>query len=84
MGGKGRGVFSDFRLGRVGTLIHTGAQGTDFVTVPIPNQRARWKSAGCKEGQLVDVPEEEAVNLCMITRRKLALGGVLAWTIHGL
>jgi hypothetical protein len=54
MGGKGRGVFSDFRLGRVCILhVHKMHRRADELAVPIPNQCARWKSAGCKEGQLV-------------------------------
>jgi hypothetical protein len=54
MGGKGRGVLSDFRLGRV-CFSHALYRiiNTDIFAVPIPNQRARWKSAGCKEGELV-------------------------------
>jgi hypothetical protein len=68
MGGKGRGVFSDFRLGRVGTPSHIELYGTDSITVPIPNQCARWKPAGCKEGQLVDLYWDEDRELCIILR----------------
>jgi hypothetical protein len=54
MGGKGRGVFSDFRLGRVRDLDTLGELvETDMSAVPIPNQCAGWELAGCAEGQLV-------------------------------
>jgi hypothetical protein len=55
MGGKGRGVFSDFRLGRVcGPDTNREELHTNYALVPIPSQRARWKPAGCEEGQLVE------------------------------
>jgi hypothetical protein len=54
MGGKGRGVFSDFRLGRVCPAhIHGFGSGADVSAVSIPNKCARWKPAGCQEGKLV-------------------------------
>jgi ribosomal protein S14 len=76
MGGKGRGVFSDFRLGRVClAAIHAGNHRLKTL-VPIPNQRARGKSAGCEEGKLV---EEAGWNGCILLRDDiLALGGVMA------
>jgi ribosomal protein S14 len=62
MGGKGRGVFSDFRLGRVRI---TGAEGRNTTltkfTVPVPSERACRKSAGCEEGKLVDASERWVV-----------------------
>lgn len=55
MGGKGRGVFSDFRLGRVRRQKHHGSETeANAVPVPIPNQRACRESAGSEEGELVD------------------------------
>jgi hypothetical protein len=59
MGGKGRGVFSDFRLGRVGPSTDMSRHRTDTVAVPISNQRPRWKPPGCTEGELVDLRWEE-------------------------
>lgn len=54
MGGKGRGVFSDFRLGRVSrSQILPHINQTDTETVPIPNKRARREVAGREEGELV-------------------------------
>jgi small subunit ribosomal protein S14 len=54
MGGKGRGVFSDFRMGRVRiTPCISISTSTDLTTVPIPVERACWKSAWRKEGKLV-------------------------------
>jgi hypothetical protein len=84
MGGKGRGVFSDFRMGRVGTSDYVEVRDTNLIIVSIPNQRARWKPAGCEEGQLVDLRWEEGAEeqLYNTARQNLALGGVLAWTIH--
>ncbi|RYF41241.1 MAG: hypothetical protein EOO38_20930 [Cytophagaceae bacterium] len=53
MGGKGRGVFSDFRLGRVRSTTRLRRIVANTVAVPIPNKCARWESAWCKEGKLV-------------------------------
>jgi ribosomal protein S14 len=54
MGGKGRGVFSDFRLGRVCIAHVFGCEyNTDLAAVSIPNKRARGKSARSEEGKLV-------------------------------
>ena len=55
MGGKGRGVFSDFRLGRVRISdFKIQTQTLTIFTVPVPSERACWKPAGCEEGKLVD------------------------------
>jgi hypothetical protein len=54
MGGKGRGIFSDFRLGRVRSRQHSGGfYNADSAAVPIPTQRACRKLAWCEEGKLV-------------------------------
>jgi hypothetical protein len=76
MGGKGRGVFSDFRLGRVGPFIPTEEHATDTDSVPIPNQRSRWKPSGCTEGQLVTLRWEEGdmEHLYYTTRRISGIG----------
>jgi hypothetical protein len=56
MGGKGRGVFSDFRMGRVWDDMFFEKYGADHLTVPIPSKRPRWKPTGCEESKLVDLP----------------------------
>ena len=55
MGGKGRGVFSDFRMGRV-CFSHSPwhVELANMETVPIPCERACWKLAGREEGKLVE------------------------------
>jgi len=53
MGGKGRGVFSDFRLGRVCAGLYCFKESSDTIAVPIPYKRAGWQLAGCEEGELV-------------------------------
>lgn len=55
MGGKGRGVFSDFRLGRVRCRVILGESEANIFTVPIPSKRVGWKPAGREEGELVDI-----------------------------
>jgi hypothetical protein len=55
MGGKGRGVFSDFRLGRVCSFVDSGARLiADVFTVSIQDKCARWKLARREEGELVE------------------------------
>ena len=83
MGGKGRGVFSDFRMGRVRicALLEEGTHA-DLMLVPISIKCARRKSTRCKEGKLVvgmgtrgwrlDVLRQETC----ILGKQLALGGV--------
>ena len=61
MGGKGRGVFSDFRLGRVCTMYAHSSTGTDTAAVPIPHQRARRKPARRKEGELVKRRQDDGI-----------------------
>jgi hypothetical protein len=80
MGGKGRGVFSDFRLGRVRTSYFTrDVCNTDTAAVPIPNERARWQPAGCEEGKLVRADTRGAfVYYLYIMTRDTSLGGVSA------
>jgi ribosomal protein S14 len=59
MGGKGRGVFSDFRLGRVRILGREEVESiADNTIVPIPHERACWKPPRCEEGKLVDGHEK--------------------------
>lgn len=53
MGGKGRGVFSDFRLGRVCRCELELVSEADSVVVPISNKRARWEPTWSEQGKLV-------------------------------
>jgi small subunit ribosomal protein S14 len=53
MGGKGRGVFSDFRLGRVRSIRGWTWIVANTLVVSISNQCARWEPAWCKESELV-------------------------------
>jgi hypothetical protein len=56
MGGKGRGVFSDFRLGRVrGRTCNEKYPRSNFVTVSVQDQCVGRQSAWREEGQLVDL-----------------------------
>lgn len=79
MGGKGRGVFSDFRLGRVRDQdAESLGTSTDNFTVSIPYECARWKIARCEEGKLVEGRERKAViYVYTTTGDTIALGGVL-------
>jgi hypothetical protein len=80
MGGKGRGVFSDFRLGRVRSPQFTrGVYNADIAAVPIPNERARRQPARCEEGKLVREGTRAAfVYYLYIMTRDTSLGGVSA------
>lgn len=53
MGGRGRGILSDFRLGRVRPPRLVRWANAYCMPVPIPSQRARRKPARSEEGQLV-------------------------------
>lgn len=57
MGGKGRGVLSDFRMGRVrryyGLHVTPDTLLITVPAVPIPNERIGRKYTRSKEGQLV-------------------------------
>lgn len=55
MGGKGRGVFSDFRMGRVCHGILFGRRRADDPIVSISRKRSRGEPAGREEGKLVAV-----------------------------
>lgn len=64
MGGKGRGVFSDFRLGRVCCHRKGREAEADAFIVPVQDKRAGWKPAWCEEGKLVSAGGlEEACEL---------------------
>jgi hypothetical protein len=80
MGGKGRGVFSDFRLGRVRSSYFTGVvYNADTAAVPVPNERARRQPAWREEGQLVRGDTRGAfVYYLYIMTRDTSLGGVSA------
>jgi ribosomal protein S14 len=66
MGGKGRGVFSDFRMGRV-CFSHSSrhVKLANVGTVSIPCQRAGWKPAGREEGKLVDKGRGNNCEICV-------------------
>lgn len=55
MGGKGRGVFSDFRMGRVCHGILFGRRRADDPIVSISRKRSRGKPTGREESKLVGV-----------------------------
>jgi len=71
MGGKGRGVFSDFRLGRVCTVISDWQDPSLIIsTVPVPHERACWKSPRCEEGKLVSGRRRKSVIYVYTTTRR--------------
>jgi ribosomal protein S14 len=79
-GGKGRGVFRDFRMARVCFTLHkTGHQKYSadvFSTVPIPHARLGGRTTWCEEGQLVK-PSYFMSLYCTNIRDKEALGKAL-------
>ncbi len=52
-GGRGRGILSDFRLGRVCVFGSEPYVQANFIVVPISNECACRKPAWCEEGKLV-------------------------------
>jgi hypothetical protein len=66
MGGKGRGVFSDFRLGRVRDRLYCFKDVPDRIAVPIPNKRAGWQLARCEEGELVKRRQTGVLIICIL------------------
>jgi ribosomal protein S14 len=66
MGGKGRGVFSDFRMGRVCFAHSPGhVRLANAETVPIPRECPCWKLARSEEGKLVDVGRGKICETCV-------------------
>lgn len=66
MGGKGRGIFSDFRLGRVRVKdVNLGDQALTVCAVPVPSERACWKLARREEGKLVNNCGCEGCDICV-------------------
>ena len=61
MGGKGRGVFSDFRLGRVCCNRNKEESEANVFVVPVQDKRACWKPAWREEGKLVRMDGLEAI-----------------------
>lgn len=79
MGGKGRGVFSDFRLGRVCPIAPDEQIKAKLLAVPIQSERPCWKPARREEGELVDTDglSGGCWTMCIILRHEdMALGGV--------
>lgn len=69
MGGRGRGVFSDFRLGRVRSpRQYKMTNVTYMATVPIQDKRASGQPTWCKEGELVDMGGLSRAILYIMTR----------------
>jgi ribosomal protein S14 len=87
MGGKGRGVFSDFRLGRVCDTRLRARSDANQVIVPIPNQRARWISTGCEEGKLVTRRHDDGgCGMCVYYGEKIAghWAALIVWHVSGI
>jgi hypothetical protein len=67
MGGKGRGIFSDFRLGRVRiNEVIIWDQALTIFAVPVPSERACWKLARREEGKLVDECGCRGCDMCIL------------------